>query len=378
MTKFEEDISHRTDNYFKKSKFILSKKEDVRVTYAIFMRRPVIFCPELALEWIKKAAGNRNTKFDIYLCHKEGSWVGAGEPLMYLSGSFSKLVDLETIYLQLLGPPCVAAYNAFNMCIDLPNTSFLAMEGRHCAGKEMHEIMAYGASVGSLKAVREVKAKGFIGSSSDSTSKYFGKNNGMGTMPHAMIGYAGNTVDAAEMFYECFPKENLTVLIDYFGREITDALAVCKRFKKLANEGKLSLRIDTHGGRYVEGLDIGKSYEVLESQVPDAIRTFRTEQELKWMVGTGVSAASIWHLRLALNNYGWDKVKIIASSGFTPAKCKLFSTVKAPVDMIGTGSYLPENWSETYATADIIKYNGKTRVKVGREFLLPNKKEISL
>ena len=43
---------------------------------------------------------------------------------------------------------------------------------------------------------------------------------------------------------------------------------------------------------------------------------------------------------------------------------------KAPVDVIGTGSYLPDRWSETYATADIVEYNGEQRVKVGREFLL--------
>ena len=43
---------------------------------------------------------------------------------------------------------------------------------------------------------------------------------------------------------------------------------------------------------------------------------------------------------------------------------------KAPVDVIGTGSYLPEKWSETYATTDIVEYDGEPRVKVGREFLL--------
>ena len=71
MNKFEEEISHRTDNYFKKSKSILSIKEDVKVTYAIFMRRPVIFCPELAIKWIKEAAKIRKTVFDIHLCYKE-------------------------------------------------------------------------------------------------------------------------------------------------------------------------------------------------------------------------------------------------------------------------------------------------------------------
>jgi nicotinate phosphoribosyltransferase len=28
------------------------------------------------------------------------------------------LIDLETLFLQKLGPPCVAAYNAYNMCIE--------------------------------------------------------------------------------------------------------------------------------------------------------------------------------------------------------------------------------------------------------------------
>jgi nicotinate phosphoribosyltransferase len=43
---------------------------------------------------------------------------------------------------------------------------------------------------------------------------------------------------------------------------------------------------------------------------------------------------------------------------------------QAPIDVIGTGSYLPEKWSETYATADVVAYDGRPRVKVGREFLL--------
>jgi nicotinate phosphoribosyltransferase len=43
---------------------------------------------------------------------------------------------------------------------------------------------------------------------------------------------------------------------------------------------------------------------------------------------------------------------------------------QAPIDVVGTGSFLPEHWSETYATADIIAYGGAARVKIGREFLL--------
>jgi nicotinate phosphoribosyltransferase len=45
------------------------------------------------------------------------------------------------------------------------------------------------------------------------------------------------------------------------------------------------------------------------------------------------------------------------------------ASARAPIDLIGTGSYLPELWSETYATADVIAYGGEPRVKIGREFL---------
>jgi nicotinate phosphoribosyltransferase len=49
------------------------------------------------------------------------------------------------------------------------------------------------------------------------------------------------------------------------------------------------------------------------------------------------------------------------------------ASVHAPIDFIGTGSYLPELWSETYATADVIAYDGELRVKIGREFLFPER-----
>jgi len=48
----------------------------------------------------------------------------------------------------------------------------------------------------------------------------------------------------------------------------------------------------------------------------------------------------------------------------------MMAAANAPIDVIGTGSYLPELWSETYATADIIAYDSVPMVKAGREFLL--------
>ena len=365
-----DDIPRLTDHYFLRSKETVRRFGDKKVTYAVFMRRPVVCALRLAVGWLNGVAAERGVKFEIDQRYKEGAWVGAGEPMLYITGSLQHLVDLETIYLQKVGPPCVAAYNAYTMCVDLPRTAFLAMDARHCAGTEMADMMAYAASVGSAAAKRDVGAVGFVGNATDATAHYFGQARGKGTMPHAIIGYAGSTLRAAEMMWEAFPNDDLTVLVDYFGREVTDALEVCRRFPDLAAKGRLGVRLDTHGGRYVEGLDLAKSYAVLERNAPAAIRGYRTEAELRHLVGTGVSAAAIWHVREQLDRAGFPNVRIVASSGFTPAKCKTMAVADVPVNVIGTGSYLPETWTETYATADIVEYDGKPSVKVGREFLL--------
>lgn len=364
------EVSRWTDTYLNRTRRAVASFGDCQVTYAVFMRRPVVSAPRLMTDWLCAIARTRGVTIGIDLEYEEGRWIGAGEPIAYITGSFEHLVDLETLFLQKLGPACVAAYNAYTMCVDMPRTDFLAMDARHCAGTEMAEIMAYAAAVGSMRARRKVGARGFVGNATDATSHYFGNERGFGTMPHSLIGYAGSTVAAAEMFHEVHPDVPMTVLVDYFGREISDSLEVCRRFPEMAASGDLALRIDTGGGRFVEGLDPPRSYAVLERNRPDAIRGYRSETELRYLIGTGVSAAAIWHLREQLDRAGFSKVRIVASSGFDPAKCKVMAVAAAPVDVIGTGSYLPERWSETYATADIVAYNGTPRVKVGREFLL--------
>ncbi len=363
------DIAARTDSYFNRTRQIVAKFGDRRVTYALFLRRPVICAPRLMLEWLQTAALSRATEIDVDLIYQEGDWVGAGEPIAYLTGSLVHMSDLETILLQKIGPACVTAHNAYQMALSLPAVSFLAMEARHCAGADMQDMMSYAASVGSESARRE-GAKGFIGGAADGTAHWFGASRGFGTMPHSLIGYAGSTVRAAEMFRETYPDEPMTVLVDYFGKEITDALAVCARFPDLAAAGQLSFRLDTHGGRFLEGLDPAESYAVVERYAPGAIRRYRSDSELRALVGTGVSAAAIWRVREALDQAGYANVHIVVSSGFGVEKCRVMADANAPIDVVGTGSFVPDSWHETYATADIVEYDGVPMVKIGREFLL--------
>jgi nicotinate phosphoribosyltransferase len=98
---------------------------------------------------------------------------------------------------------------------------------------------------------------------------------------------------------------------------------------------------------------------------------------------TGVTAAAVIFFRKALDDAGFKAPRIVASSGFDTLKCRVFGNLSVPVDVVGTGSYLPSRLSRTYATADIVRYElpdeaGRWKsfdlVKVGREYLkLPAK-----
>ena len=213
-------------------------------------------------------------------------------------------------------------------------------------------------------------------------------------MPHALVGYAkGDVLAAMKMFAETLPEANsLIALVDYTGEEIKDSLRCAKWFydeAKLGGQGKtFGIRLDTHGGRFAEGLDYEKSVEVVghwlkvlgEYSIVETVlggRAFQmdpgnilVDKVRRILFGKGVSVASIIHARLALDGAGYKSAMIVGSSGFDPQKCQIMAAAKAPIDMVGTGSFLPATLTETYATADIIAYNGVARVKVGREFLL--------
>jgi nicotinate phosphoribosyltransferase len=89
----------------------------------------------------------------------------------------------------------------------------------------------------------------------------------------------------------------------------------------------------------------------------------------KVLFGTGVSVASVIKMRETLDAAGFNAARIVGSSGFTSFKCKMFGHARAPVDVIGTGSFIPEAFGDTFATADIFMYDGKFQIKVGREKL---------
>jgi len=59
------DIAARTDSYFTRTHKIVERFGDKRVTYAIFLRRPVICAPRLMAQWIDAATKERGIEVAI-------------------------------------------------------------------------------------------------------------------------------------------------------------------------------------------------------------------------------------------------------------------------------------------------------------------------
>jgi nicotinate phosphoribosyltransferase len=383
-------IASQTDKYFTNTSRIVADHGDTEVTFAVFMRRRVVAALEPTIRMVKRLVPDARVK----RFHEEGAIVPSESKLMEITGSMKKLSECETLLLQKMGIPCVAANNAYEMCRAVPYAGFMDMHARHASGAEMNILAAYGAAVGSAAARRaDPKVKGFTGSSQDLTAPLFGAVAGVGTMPHALVGYAdGDVLKAMKLFAETIPEaRTLVALVDYVGQEITDSLRCAHWFykeAKLDQQGKsFGVRMDTHGARFAEGLDYEESVETVggwlgihgEYNIVEHVlggRAFQldpgnilVDKVRRILFGTGVSVASIIHVRRALNEAGYSDAQIVASSGFDPQKCQVMGAANAPLNTIGTGSFLPATLSETYATADIISYGGVKRVKVGREFL---------
>src|SRR3546814_731122 len=232
-------------------------------------------------------------------------------------------------------------------------------------------------------------------------------------MLHELIGYAkarmlargGDpekeraAVGATKLYAKAYPdEETLTVLIDYDGREISDALAVA-RWLRTGPESRraktLAVRLDTNDSRYLQGLDRRESVETLcrwmrldtAGEVVTAAMSGIEYAELEHVTddlrdtclfGSGVTAAAAVRLRRELDGAGFQDVRIILSGGFDAIKCRIFGNLDIQVDVIGTGAFLPSDIRKCRSTLDAVRYEfaeaGALRsfniAKSGREHLL--------
>jgi nicotinate phosphoribosyltransferase len=324
----------------------------------------------------------------IFLPYKEGELVsGGGNPMLYMFGIYQDVANLETAILQRIGGPSTVAHNAKEMARLHPKTPLMEMGARHACGNS-HSYYAYGIWVGSEAAKRAHGSIGFVGTSTAEASYFWGEKVGRGTTAHKFFNVMsdpdladatmlqGDIVRGCKLYQQSHPDMPIVGLVDTFGREITDAIALHRAFNAEAKAGKLFVRIDTAGERYAEGLDDQKSHEVIQRHAPWMFERKLDPVEMKMLVGKGVSLAAIFHQREQMDAAGASDVKIIATSGFNVAKMRLAAEAKAPVDIFGTGSWYVDVKEEENAKDESLGYYNPVtkqmvlRTKAGREYMV--------
>ncbi len=80
----------------------------------------------------------------------------------------------------------------------------------------------------------------------------------------------------------------------------------------------------------------------------------------------GVNERLVWKVREALDRDGFERVKIVASGGFTAEKIARFEERRVPVDAYGVGSSLIRGANDF--TADVVLTDGRPSAKAGRRY----------
>lgn len=321
--KLPEDHKPYIDKYFLRSKEML-KKENInpRVKYQVFIQKGsgVVCGIDEAIAIIKKYSEHPE-EIEIFALY-DGERYSPKETIMTIEGPVQDLIELETMYLGVISTGTAIASQVDEICSAVPGKDIFYFGARHWRFDSDREI-SYAAWVGGAKGV-----------STDAGASSFGAS-GMGTIPHALVLCFGDTVKAAEKFAEYYANESRVIaLVDTYNKEITDSLRAARAF----GEKLYAVRLDTAGENKGESCSKEK----------------------------GVSVELVRKVRTALDENGFDSVKIFLSSGFNARKAREFAEAEKHhgklFDAIGTGSV----FDFRFATSDIVEREGKPCHKAGR------------
>jgi nicotinate phosphoribosyltransferase len=243
----------------------------------------------------------------------EGDPISPKEVVLRYKGPYQSYGIYETAIIGTLAH-CSGWATAARECVaaagEIPVISFGA---RH-VHPSVAGVMDYAAMVG-----------GCAGCSSVAGAR-LGGLQASGTMPHALIIIAGDTVKATLLFDKHMPPGVPRVsLVDTFKDEAEESLRVAAALgEKLA-----AVRLDTPGER------------------------------------GGVTPELVKEVRARLDQAGHKKVGIFVSGGLNPERIRLFRESGAPVTGFGVGSYISGARPIDF-TADLHEVEGRPIAKRGR------------
>jgi nicotinate phosphoribosyltransferase len=274
--------------------------------------------------------------FDTLEVHAlyDGDRLDPYEPVLHIEGDYTSFAHLETPMLGTLGRRTLITTNVVHVLEAANGKPIIFMPARH----DHHRIQT-GDGYAAFVAGRIMGAE--IGVTTDEQASWWG-GRGLGTVPHALIAsYGGDTVLAARKFAEwARPDMNVTVLVDFENDSVRTALEVA----------------DALGDR-LWGVRLDTSESLVDRSLFDEMGDFRP---------TGVNERLVWKVRNALDAAGYERVRIVASGGFTAEKISRFERQGVPVDAYGVGSSLIRGSNDF--TGDIVVTDGKPSAKVGRHY----------
>jgi nicotinate phosphoribosyltransferase len=248
---------------------------------------------------------------------------------MTIEGDYGLFAHLETVYLGCLARRSLIMRNVAEVVEAARGKQIFYFPARHD-----HWLVQTGDGWSAHVA-------GAIGVSTDAQASWWG-GRGIGTVPHGLIAaWDGDTVAAARAFADRFADEmNITVLVDFENDSVKTALEVAEAL-----------------GPRLWGVRLDTSEMLVDRSLHDEMGAFKP---------TGVNPRLVEKVRQALDQAGYDGVRIVASGGFSVQRIREFEAAGVPVDAYGVGSSLIRGQNDF--TADVVLLDGRPRAKVGRTY----------
>jgi nicotinate phosphoribosyltransferase len=262
----------------------------------------------------------------------DGDEIEPWESVMTIEGDYTLFAHLETVYLGVLARRTLVSTNVRRVVEAANGKPILFFPARH----DHHRVQTgdgYAAHVA-----------GAIGVSTEAQASWWG-GKGIGTVPHALISaYGGNTVLAATKFGEWAerndPEVNIVVLVDFENDSVRTSLEVARAL-----------------GKDLWGVRLDTSRTLVDRSLWDEMGDFDPR---------GVNERLVRKVRSALDENGFERVRIVVSGGFDVERISEFERLGVPVDAYGVGSALLRG--ENDFTGDIVLTDGLPSAKVGRSF----------
>ena len=323
-----------TDAYFNHTRSaLLADDRHPRVVMQVFQRKEAMLGGMDEALAILQLCSHGWEELTVHALH-DGDRIVPWETVLTIEGDYTLFAHLETVYLGTLARRTLITTNVARVLDAANGKPIIFMPARH----DHHRVQTgdgYAAYVAGAMIGAEV------GVTSDAQASWWG-GRGVGTVPHALVAaYGGNTVLAATKFAEWAPENfNITVLVDFENDSVRTALDVARAL----GPRLWGVRLDTSG-------------QLVDRSLWDELGDFDPR---------GVNERLVRRVRQALDEDGFERVRIVASGGFTVAKIEAFERLGVPVDAYGVGSSLIRG--ENDFTADIVLADGRPVGKVGRRF----------